>query len=214
MRATAYVAAVLTLWLGTTSWAAEQRLIQLAQADQPGGSAATAAPPAAPAPAPAATPAAPAAAAPAPAAPAAAAPAAPAPAAAAAPAPAAPAAPAPAAAAPAPAAAPAAATPAAPAKLVGLAAWNQLIGNSITGDDGGKTLTEHYTADGRAKSMTGNEISQGTWALSGEVVCFKYTDEPKPECYKIEVMGDAVTFYDEKGTGSRYQVLKGNPKNL
>jgi hypothetical protein len=201
MRATAYVAAVLTLWLGTTSWAAEQRLIQLAQAaDQPAGSAATAAPPAAPAPAPAATPAAPAAAAPAPAP--------------AAPAAAAPAAPAPAAAAPAPAAAPAAATPAAPAKLVGLAAWNQLIGNSITGDDGGKTLTEHYTADGRAKSMTGNEISQGTWALSGEVVCFKYTDEPKPECYKIEVMGDAVTFYDEKGTGSRYQVLKGNPKNL
>jgi hypothetical protein len=203
---------VLTLWLGTTSWAAEQRLIQLAQAtDQPAGSAATAAPPSASAPAPAATPAAPAAAAPAPApaAPAAAAPAAPAPAAAAAPAPAAPAA-----AAPAPAAAPAAAAPAAPAKLVGLAAWNQLIGNSITGDDGGKTLTEHYTADGRAKSMTGNEISQGTWALSGEVVCFKYTDEPKPECYKIEVMGDAVTFYDEKGSGSRYQVLKGNPKNL
>ena len=196
MRTTAYVAAVLTLWLGTTSWAAEQSLIQLAQAaDQPAGSAAPAAPP--PAPAPAATPAAPAAAAPAPA-----------------PAAAAPAAPAPAAAAPTPAAAPAAAAPAAPAKLVGLAAWNQLIGNSITGDDGGKTLTEHYSADGRAKSMTGNEISQGTWAISGEVVCFKYTDEPKPECYKVEVMGDAVTFFDEKGTGTRYQILKGNPKNL
>jgi hypothetical protein len=199
---------VLTLWLGTTSWAAEQSLIQLAQAaDQPAGAAAPAAPPPAPAPAPAAAPAAPAAAAPAPApaAPAAVAPAAPAPAAAA---------PAPAAAAPAPAAAPAAAAPAAPAKLVGLAAWNQLIGNSITGDDGGKTLTEHYSADGRAKSMTGNEISQGTWAISGEVVCFKYTDEPKPECYKVEVMGDAVTFFDEKGSGSRYQILKGNPKNL
>jgi len=196
MRTTAYVAAVLTLWLGTTSWAAEQSLIQLAQAaDQPAGSAAPAAPP--PAPAPAATPAAPAAAAPAPA-----------------PAAAAPAAPAPAAAAPTPAAAPAAAAPAAPAKLVGLAAWNQLIGNSITGDDGGKTLTEHYSADGRAKSMTGNEISQGTWAISGEVVCFKYTDEPKPECYKVEVMGDAVTFFNEKGTGTRYQILKGNPKNL
>jgi hypothetical protein len=208
MRTTAYAAAVLTLWLGTTSWAAEQSLIQLAQAaDQPAGAAAPAAPPPAPAPAPAAAPAAPAAAAPAPApaAPAAVAPAAPAPAAAA---------PAPAAAAPAPAAAPAAAAPAAPAKLVGLAAWNQLIGNSITGDDGGKTLTEHYSADGRAKSMTGNEISQGTWAISGEVVCFKYTDEPKPECYKVEVMGDAVTFFDEKGSGSRYQILKGNPKNL
>ena len=75
-------------------------------------------------------------------------------------------------------------------------------------------MTEHYSADGRAKSMTGNEISQGTWAISGEVVCFKYTDEPKPECYKVEVMGDAVTFFDEKGSGTRYQILKGNPKNL
>src|SRR4051812_29352593 len=69
-----------------------------------------------------------------------------------APAAAAPAAAPPAAAAPA-AAAPAAAAPAAAAKLVGIAAWSQVVGNSITGKEDGKTLTEYYSADGTAKSM-------------------------------------------------------------
>ena len=98
--------------------------------------------------------------------------------------------------------------------MVGIAAWNALIGNSITGNDDGKTLTEYYAPDGTAKSMTGNEISQGTWALAGEVVCFKYNDEPKPECYRIEVLGDTLTYYDEKGSGTRFKILKGNPSNL
>jgi len=50
-------------------------------------------------------------------------------------------------------------------KLVGIAAWNKLIGNSITGTEDGKTLTEYYAADGTAKSMLGNDISTGTWML-------------------------------------------------
>ncbi len=119
----------------------------------------------------------------------------------------------------APAPAPGAPTAAAPApapapKLVGVAAWSQLIGNSITGKENGKTLTEYYAPDGTTKSMTGNEISTGTWMLVGEVICFKYADEPKPECYKLEVAGDTATMYDEKGSGTRYQILKGNPKGL
>jgi pyruvate/2-oxoglutarate dehydrogenase complex dihydrolipoamide acyltransferase (E2) component len=117
-------------------------------------------------------------------------------------------------------AAPAAAAPAAPAaapapqKLVGLAAWSQVVGNSITGNESGKVLVEFYAPDGAAKSMTGNEISTGTWALVGETICFKYNDEPKPECYRLEVVGNTATYYDEKGSGTRYEILKGNPKGL
>jgi pyruvate/2-oxoglutarate dehydrogenase complex dihydrolipoamide acyltransferase (E2) component len=111
------------------------------------------------------------------------------------------------------AAAPAAAAPAAQ-KLVGLAAWNQIVGNSITGNEDGKTLVEYYLPDGTAKSMTGNEISTGKWAISGEAVCFKYTDDDKPECYRVEVTGTTLTYFDEKGSGSRYDILKGNPKGL
>src|SRR5437588_5874296 len=109
-------------------------------------------------------------------------------------------------------AAPAPAAPAAPSatapaqKLVGIAAWNQLVGNSITGTEDGETLVEYYAADGTAKSMTGNEISTGHWALVGEAVCFKYTDSTDTECYKVEVTGNFVTYTDEKGTGSRYEI--------
>jgi len=118
----------------------------------------------------------------------------------------------------APAATPAPGSPAQTAapeqKLVGLAAWNKLVGNSISGTEDGKPLIEYYAPDGAAKSMLGNEISTGTWMFVGEVICFKYVDDDKPECYKLEVTGDTATMYDEKGTGTRYQILKGNPKGL
>lgn len=38
-------------------------------------------------------------------------------------------------------------------------------------------------------------------------------DEPR-DCYKVEVSGDVVTFYDKDGSGLRYTLLKGNPKKL
>jgi hypothetical protein len=106
------------------------------------------------------------------------------------------------------------AAPAAAQKLIGLAAWNQIVGNSISGNEDGKPLVEFYSPDGTAKSMHGNEISTGNWAISGEAVCFKYTDDDKPECYRVEVSGTTVTYYDEKGSGTRYDILKGNPKGL
>ena len=39
-------------------------------------------------------------------------------------------------------------------KLTGTAAWNQLVGNSITGEEDGQTLVEYYAPDGTVKSMT------------------------------------------------------------
>ena len=102
----------------------------------------------------------------------------------------------------------------APQKLSGVAAWNQLVGNSITGKEDGETLVEYYAADGTAKSMRGNEISTGQWALVGETICFRYADEKEMECYRLDVMGNTVTFTDKSGTGSRYEIVKGNPQGL
>jgi hypothetical protein len=96
----------------------------------------------------------------------------------------------------------------------GVAAWNQLVGNSITGKEDGETLVEYYAADGTAKSMRGNEISTGQWALVGETICFRYADEKEMECYRLDVMGNTVTFTDKSGTGSRYEIVKGNPQGL
>ena len=110
----------------------------------------------------------------------------------------------------APAAAPAPAqSGAAEQKLVGIAAWNKLVGNSTSGTEDGQALIEYYAPDGTAKSMLGSEISTGNWMLAGE-----YPDDDKPECYKLEVAGDTATMYDEKGSGTPYQILKGNPKGL
>ena len=90
---------------------------------------------------------------------------------------------APAAPAAAPATAPAAsAAPAPPVKLVGMAAWAQLVGNSITGKEDGETVVEFYGSDGTAKNMTGNEITTGKWALVGETICFSYPDNDT-ECF-------------------------------
>jgi hypothetical protein len=111
-------------------------------------------------------------------------------------------------------AAPAPETTPAAQKLTGMAAWSQLVGNSITGQEDGQILVEYYAPDGTAKSMLGNEISSGKWVLVGETICFQYTDQKEMECYKLEVMGNTVTFTDQKGTGSRYEILKGNPKGL
>src|SRR5260370_18560864 len=99
-------------------------------------------------------------------------------------------------------------------RLVGVAAWNAVVGNSITGKEDGEILVEYYAPDGTAKSMLGNEIVAGKWALVGETVCFQYTDDKEMECYKVEVTGDSATFIDPNGTGSRYDILKGNPKGL
>jgi len=98
-------------------------------------------------------------------------------------------------------------------KLVGLEAWNQLVGNSITGTEDGETLVEYYAADGTTKSMLGNQISTGQWVLVGDTVCFKYPDE-EMDCYKLEVMGNTVTMTDSTGEATRYEILKGNPKSL
>jgi hypothetical protein len=46
------------------------------------------------------------------------------------------------------------------------------------------------------------------------VICFRYGNEKDADCYKLEVMGNTATFTDKEGTGSRYEILKGNPKGL
>jgi hypothetical protein len=61
--------------------------------------------------------------------------------------------------------------------------------------------------------MIGNEITAGNWVLVGDTVCFKYPEE-EMDCYKLEVSGNTVTMTDSSGEGSRYEILKGNPKSL
>jgi len=58
--------------------------------------------------------------------------------------------------------------------------------------------------------MLGNESQP---VNGGETICFQYADQKEMECYRLEV-ADTATFPDQKGTGTRYEILKGNPKGL
>jgi len=122
--------------------------------------------------------------------------------------------PAPTTAAPAPAPAATPAPTAAPAaKTTGLAAWTQLVGNTVSGKIDGKDYSEFYMADGTVKTMEDSVLTSGKWTLEGDKVCFKYPKDDK-ECFNLEVVGDDATFTDKSGTGIRLKILKGNPKNL
>ncbi len=109
----------------------------------------------------------------------------------------------------------AAPAPAAVGRLTGAAAWNSLIGNSISGkSEEGDPLTEFYLANGTVKQLIDDEISTGKWALRGQEICFEYPEDDDETCYKLVIDGNVATFTDEDGAGRRYTVEKGNPKKL
>ncbi|MBM3621414.1 MAG: hypothetical protein FJX20_12075 [Alphaproteobacteria bacterium] len=103
--------------------------------------------------------------------------------------------------------------PAPAAKVTGIAAWSQLIGNTVAGKIDGKDYAEFYLADGTVKTMEDSVLTTGKWSVEGDQVCFVYPKEDKA-CFAVEVAGDDVTFTEKSGTGIRLKILKGNPRNL
>jgi hypothetical protein len=102
-------------------------------------------------------------------------------------------------------------------KLIGIDAWNAIVGNSITGkNDDGDDLTEFYTKDGKLRQLADDDVTEGTWVLKGQQVCLTYgdDDDDDAECYRIEVQGDIATYIGSEGKGKRYTIVKGNPKKL
>ncbi len=98
-------------------------------------------------------------------------------------------------------------------RLTGLAAWNALLGNTITGKNDDGLLTEHYLPDGSVKSRTDDERSTGRWTVRGERVCFKFPKDDE-ECYRVQVQDNVALFIDSDNKTWRYEILKGNPKQL
>ena len=115
--------------------------------------------------------------------------------------------------APAPAAPPAAAAPAESAKLSGLAAWNAIIGNTVTGKRDGDDFDYYVKADGVIIWLDDGDIETGKWALEGQKICFTFPGEDK-ECLTISLDGDVINFLEDDGSGFRGKLLKGNPKKL
>ena len=98
-------------------------------------------------------------------------------------------------------------------KRAGIAAWNALVGNTVFAKIDGEEDFDFFSSDGEVRSMEGSDVSRGKWMLEDPKICFQYANSSK-ECYSLEVIGNSVVFTDEDGTGQRYKILSGNPKQL
>ena len=98
-------------------------------------------------------------------------------------------------------------------RITGKAAWDLVVGNTLTGRASGKTYHDYYRRDGTIASLVDGEITPAKWTLEGDKVCTKYPDEDKI-CYTVVASGRTVTMTDDKGRGLRATLLRGNPKDL
>ena len=103
--------------------------------------------------------------------------------------------------------------PAAQSKLTGLDAGKAILGNTISGRRDNEDYADYYSPDGKLTALSGGEIELGRWTLEGDLLCTDFPSEGKI-CYRVDVLGETVTFIDKDGTGFRGTILKGNPKNL
>ena len=104
-------------------------------------------------------------------------------------------------------------TPSDGKRLTGKAAWDTVVGNTLTGRVDGKTYHDLYRKDGKLVSLLDDEVTTGKWFLEGDKACTKYPDDDK-ECYSVVATGRTVTMTDAKGKGFRATLLRGNPKDL
>ena len=98
-------------------------------------------------------------------------------------------------------------------RLTGKAAWDTVVGNTLTGRIDGKTYHDLYRKDGKLVSLLDDEVTTGKWFPEGDKVCTKYPDDDK-ECYTVVATGRTVTMTNAKGKGFRATLLRGNPKDL
>lgn len=98
-------------------------------------------------------------------------------------------------------------------RLTGKAAWDTVIGNTLTGRSGGKTYHDHYRADGTLASLRDGEITPGKWTLEGDKVCTTRGGQAKA-CYDVVASGRTVTLTDASGRGLRATLLRANPRDL
>lgn len=95
----------------------------------------------------------------------------------------------------------------------GFAAIQALVGNTVSIKHDDTMHYDYFLANGVLKSMEESEITKGHWTAEGGKLCFAYEGEEK-SCYSVEIVGADVTFTGKDGTGYRYALMRGNPKNL
>ena len=104
-------------------------------------------------------------------------------------------------------------------ELMGEAELRQaLVGNTYGGDSvtyPGNTYIEFINPDGTIHGLwNGTDRYKGSWAVSGQVWCYKY--KRGPGCNTLAKQGDTIYWYSLDGTtkGGISILSAGDPKNL
>jgi hypothetical protein len=100
-------------------------------------------------------------------------------------------------------------------KLVGVAAQEAVVGNTLVGTilDKGMTII-YFDADGAVRIKQDQKVDVGKWSFTATDVCFDYNRPIGPECVGFEVKGSKATIiHDGQPLGELF-IVKGNAENL
>jgi hypothetical protein len=92
-----------------------------------------------------------------------------------------------------------------------------LVGNTISGQESGKSYVEFLRPDGRIDGMGSDGRYTGRWVISRGRMCMSYDDgEGKAtpwDCARVATRGDKVIWVNQ-GEKSYSALSRGNPRNL
>lgn len=103
--------------------------------------------------------------------------------------------------------------PAPPGLLTAAAAWNRIVGNTVSGTTPDGPYSEFFAPDGRLMIVDNDGKAGGRWTLRDARVCTQVDDDDE-ECRNVEVTGSTGAFVDEAGSRYPFDIVAGNPKGL
>jgi hypothetical protein len=99
-------------------------------------------------------------------------------------------------------------------KLIGRAAIDKLIGNTMSGTAQGSPYFAFYDKDGTVRMQIGGDLQSGKWTIDGDDLCEEFPDDEDETCYHLELEGNSGVMTDEDGTAYKIEIIPGNPKKL
>lgn len=101
-----------------------------------------------------------------------------------------------------------------PESVSGVAAWERLKGNTITGKVGGQAFSEFFDSAGGVRYVDKDGLSTGTWAVQTQKICFDFPDDDDRSCSTFTVKGESGSAVDDDGETMHFSIEPGNSKGL
>jgi hypothetical protein len=107
-------------------------------------------------------------------------------------------------------------SPSGEGKLIGRAAIDKLIGNTMSGTAQGSPYFAFYDKDGTVRMQRDGAVSTGQWSSDGEGLCEEFPEDEDETCYTLALDGDGATgiMTDADGVAYMIGILPGNSRKL